>query len=162
MIYKCDKLDLMNWQPIPQLILATVLFSVSMYLGQAFPPGSYLLAKQLLMALSGTLYVFGFLAFFIRYFPSYSPTLSYIMESAYFVYLIHLPIAAFIPGLLAGAGLPLVVEYMIVLAGTVLISFLMYHYLARNTFIGKFLNGKVFRQLQNHPPVLHDKEVQPA
>ena len=162
MIYRCEKLEQMNWQPVPQLILATVLFSISMYLDQTFIPGSFLPAKQVLMSLSGTLYVFGFLAFFVRYFPSYSPTLSYIMESAYFVYLIHLPIAAFIPGLLAGAGLPLSVEYLIVLAGTVLLSFLMYHYLARNTFVGKFLNGKVFRQLQNHPPATHEKEVQPA
>ncbi len=162
MIYKCDRLEQMNWQPVPQLILATVLFSVSMYLDKTFTPGSYLLAKQVLMSLSGTLYIFGFLAFFVRYFPTYSPALSYIMESAYFVYLIHLPITAFLPGLLADAGLPLVVEYLVVLAGTVLISFLMYHYLARNTFVGKFLNGKAIRQLQNHPPVLHDKEVQPA
>lgn len=74
------------------------------------------------------------------------------MESAYFVYLIHVPVAALLPGLLTNAGLPIVVEDFATLTGTLVISFVMYHFLVRNTFIGRFLNGKVFKKLQNHPP----------
>ena len=56
--------------------------------------------KQTLTAIYSSLFIFGFIAFFLTYFNSYSPRLSYIMDAAYWVYIIHLPIVAFIPGLL--------------------------------------------------------------
>jgi hypothetical protein len=163
MIYKCDKLDIMNWNPELQLLAATILFAAGQYIVRSSGIANNLLALQIIFSLSGTLYVFGFVAFFLRYFSSYSPSLSYVMDSAYFVYLIHVPVAALLPGLLTNAGLPLVVEYFATLAGTIAISFAMYHFLVRNTFIGRFLNGKVFRKLQSHPPQEErDMELNPG
>ena len=47
------------------------------------------------------------LPLFIRYFSSYSPRLTYLMDASYWVYIVHLPIIAFMPGVVAELHLPL-------------------------------------------------------
>jgi glucan biosynthesis protein C len=68
------------------------------------------------------------------------------MDSAYWVYIMHLPIVAFIPGLMAGLALPALLKFAITLVSTCIICFLTYHYFVRSTFIGMFLNGKVYKK----------------
>ena len=121
-----------------------------LFLVNTFTPwpkdGSALLVQQLLVAVSGSLFIFGFLALFLTYYSHYSPRLSYLMDAAYWVYIIHLPIAAFIPGLLAGVALAPIFKFAIVISITSVIAFTSYHYLVRGTSIGMFLNGKVIKR----------------
>jgi glucan biosynthesis protein C len=67
------------------------------------------------------------------------------MEASYWVYIIHLPLAAFIPGLLAGSGFPVFLKFMITLIVTTVLCMLSYKSFVRGTFVGMFLNGKVHK-----------------
>lgn len=57
MIYKCDKLDIMNWNPEIQLFAATILFAAGQYIERSSDIANNLLALQILYSLSGTLCV---------------------------------------------------------------------------------------------------------
>ena len=144
MIFKTDSLQYLKTNSIAQLIAATLLFLAADFIPWQNSGWEYTV-KQLLTALSGTLFIFGFIAFFLTYFHSYSKRLSYLMEASYWVYIIHLPIIAFIPGLMAGSGLPVFLKFIITLTVTSVICIITYKYFVRGTFIGMFLNGKVHK-----------------
>jgi glucan biosynthesis protein C len=86
---------------------------------------------------------------FLTYFSNYMRRLGYIMDAAYWVYIIHLPIVAFIPGLLSAFVIPVFIKFLITLLLTVVLCFLSYHFMVRSTFIGMFLNGKVHKRLSS-------------
>jgi glucan biosynthesis protein C len=88
------------------------------------------------------LFTFGITGLFIRYGSNYSARMRYISDSSYWVYLIHLPLTAIIPAFIWRLPFPAIVKFLIVLSLTTFICFVSYHYLVRNTFIGKFLNGR--------------------
>jgi hypothetical protein len=90
------------------------------------------------------LFIFGFTGLFLRYFNKHSATMRYISDSAYWVYLLHLPLTAFLPGLLADWAIPSLLKFTMVASGTTFICFFTYHYLVRSTFIGEFLNGRKY------------------
>ena len=52
------------------------------------------------------LFIFGFTGLFIRYASQHSAIMRYVSDSSYWVYLLHLPLTAFIPGLIAGIAMP--------------------------------------------------------
>lgn len=90
------------------------------------------------------LFVFGLTGLFLRYAANYSPVMRYVSDAAYWVYLIHLPLTALLPGLIADWPLPALVKFFLVMLVTAIICFTTYHYLVRNTQIGKFLNGRKY------------------
>lgn len=144
MIYKTGSLQYLKTNSIAQLIAATLLFLAADFIPWQNSGLEYTV-KQLLTAVSGSLFIFGFIAFFLTYFHSYSKRLSYLMEASYWVYIIHLPLIAFIPGLMAGSGIPVFLKFIITLTVTSVICMLSYKYVVRGTFIGMFLNGKVYK-----------------
>lgn len=100
------------------------------------------------------LFIFGFTGLFLRYFSKHSAFMRYISDSAYWVYLLHLPLTAFLPGLLAGWAIPALLKFTIVASATTFICFFTYHYLVRATFIGEFLNGRKYsRKLDDIKPL---------
>ena len=90
------------------------------------------------------LFVFGFTGLFIRYFSDHSAKMRYVSDSAYWVYLLHLPLTGVIPGLISDWPVPSIIKFFIVVAGTTVICFATYHYFVRTTFIGQFLNGRKY------------------
>ena len=90
------------------------------------------------------LFVFGITGLFIRYGSNHSKRMRYISDSSYWVYLIHLPLTVIIPALIWELPFHAIFKFIIVLVITTIICFLSYHYLVRNTFIGKFLNGRKY------------------
>ena len=92
----------------------------------------------------GSLLLFGITGLFIRYTSQVSADWRYISDSSYWVYLIHLPLTLFIPGLIVDWAIPSGIKFSIVLIFTSLICFMSYHYLVRSTFIGQFLNGRKY------------------
>jgi len=144
-IFKTDTLNALSKQPITQIAAATVLFFVLIFI--PWPEtNAALLMREAISALLCTLYVFGFFALFLKYFSKFSPRFTYFMEASYWVYIIHLPIIAFLPGLLSKWEANLFVKFIVCVSITVLICFVTYHFLVRNTLIGKFLNGKIHRK----------------
>lgn len=90
------------------------------------------------------LFMFGITGLFIRYGSKPSKLMRYISDSSYWVYLIHLPITAIIPAFIWELPFPAIVKFLIVLFVTTIICFVSYHFLVRNSFIGKFLNGRKY------------------
>jgi len=110
MIYNTNSLAFLGGFPIWQLSIATALFFVANFITWPSAPW-VLMVRQLFTAVYGSLFIFGFIAFFITYFSHYSRWLSYQMDAAYWVYIIHLPIVAFVPGVIAGISIPALVKF---------------------------------------------------
>ncbi len=66
------------------------------------------------------------------------------VDASYWVYLVHLPFTTWVPGLLSHLPWPAAVKVLAVLGLATPIWWLSYDLLARNTFIGKVLNGRRF------------------
>ncbi|WP_179008463.1 acyltransferase family protein [Winogradskyella forsetii] len=90
------------------------------------------------------LLTFGFTGLFVRYGSHHSARMRYISDASYWVYLLHLPLTIIIPALIAEWNISGVLKFLFVTLTTSSICFVTYHYFVRNTFIGKFLNGKKY------------------
>lgn len=122
------------------LILAISLFVFNVIFNNAFSHIQHMVVNALLK----WLFLFGIMGMFMRFFSSSNKKMRYISDSSYWVYLIHLPLTGFIPGLLITLNLPTHIKFLIVLLTTSVICLFTYHYFVRSTFIGKFLNGKKY------------------
>ena len=98
------------------------------------------------------LFTFGITGLFIRYGSRHSKRMRYISDASYWVYLIHLPIAAIIPAFILEWPLPAIIKFLIVLLVTTLLCFVSYHYFVRASFIGKFLNGRKYTLKRTFKP----------
>ena len=137
-------------------ILAIILFSALFFTNDTS------LSPKVIMLIKGTnvwLFIFGFTGLFIRYASAHSAIMRYVSDSSYWVYLLHLPLTALIPGMIADVDLPAFLKFSMVMFTTAFICFITYHYLVRNTFIGKFLNGRRYsRKLKD---ISADKKISP-
>jgi hypothetical protein len=79
---------------------------------------------------------------FVRYSSGHSPIMRKISDTAYWIFLVHLPLTFVGPGLLMGLALPGGVKFLIVLSTSATICWFSYIYLVRGSFIGQFLSGK--------------------
>ena len=89
-------------------------------------------------------YVMLVLAVFIRFCSKPSKRLKYISDSAYWIYIIHLPLSFFIPAFFHQTNIHFFLKFVISSIIVTVLCFTTYHYFVRKTFIGKFLNGRKF------------------
>ncbi|WP_282121915.1 acyltransferase family protein [Algibacter mikhailovii] len=131
-------------------ILAIVLFTTYFFMDDTA------LALEVKMAIKSVnvwLFTFGFTGLFIRYASKHSALMRYISDSSYWVYLLHLPLTAFLPASQYGVDIPAFFKFLLVMSGTTIICFVTYHYLVRATLIGKFLNGRSYtRRIKDIKP----------
>lgn len=117
----------------------------------------------LLKSVTIWLFIFGFMGVFMRYFSKHSPLMRYVSDSAYWVYLLHLPLTAVIPGLIGHWPVSSFVKFLIVVFLTAVVCFATYNYFVRSTFIGKFLNGRKYsRKISEIKDVGITPKVQPV
>ena len=87
-----------------------------------------------------------FALFFIGLFESklinFSKILRIFSDSAYWIYLIHLPIVAFITFFMFKFDFSIELKFMLSILLTTLISYISYKYLVRPSYLGVLLNGK--------------------
>jgi peptidoglycan/LPS O-acetylase OafA/YrhL len=95
-------------------------------------------------SLSCWLLIFGVTGLFIRYGSNHSARMRYVSDSSYWVYLLHLPLTIIIPALIVDWNIPATLKFLFVMTSTAAICFITYHYFVRNSFIGKFLNGRKY------------------
>lgn len=92
------------------------------------------------------LLVLGFVGMFHSWCDRPSPLSRYLADSAYWVYIIHLPVLFQIELWIADqswgwGGIPKFLVYNVV---ATIVCFASYHYLVRSTFIGRALNGRTY------------------
>ncbi len=86
--------------------------------------------------------IFGISGLFLRYLDRPSRRIRYLTDAAYWLYLIHLPLMFWVPGLLAPFAWPALLKIVVVLLTVTPIILATYHYLVRATAIGAMLNGR--------------------
>lgn len=86
--------------------------------------------------------IYGFLGAALRFFDRPSRTVQYIAKSAYWVYLVHLPLVMFAGWCLLPLDLPAVLKFVLVCLGVALVAFASFHYAVQSTRIGLFLSGR--------------------
>jgi glucan biosynthesis protein C len=101
------------------------------------------------------LLIFGITGLFVRHVERPSPLVRYLADASYWMYLVHLPLTIWIPGLLASVALPGAVKFSIVLSVTVCITLLTYYAFVRSTAVGTLLNGR------RYPRGLPRSEISP-
>lgn len=88
------------------------------------------------------LFVFGITGLTIRWARHERPWVRYLTDASYWMYLVHVPLMFWLPGLLANVALPGLAKLTIVLATATPILLASYHWFVRPTFIGVLLNGR--------------------
>ncbi len=118
-----------------------------------FPRRDVDLGIHFLTSLCAVLYcwfmIFALMGLFRRYFSGESARIRYISDSAYWLYLAHLPLIQLFQVLVRAWSCPSIVKVTVICVATVTILFVMYEYGVRYTFIGTMLNGKRYR---GNPP----------
>lgn len=100
---------------------------------------------KVLLAFQTMLLSMGFIGLFTKEFKKPHPFWRYFSDSAYWVYLIHLPIVLTTELLLLNSPVPGILRFPIVILVAIIISFGSYHLFVRYTWIGTLLNGKRVR-----------------
>ena len=86
---------------------------------------------------------FGLLGYFHRRFGDQpSPVGQYLSEASYWIFLIHLPLLIFVGGALSVTALPAIVKYLLTVAIVVPAVMATYHFLVRNSVLGRLLKGR--------------------
>lgn len=88
--------------------------------------------------------IYAFLGGALRLFDRESPWTLYASQSAYWVYLVHMPFVCLAGWMLVPYDLPGLVKALVVIAFTTVMCFASYHCLVQRTWVSRFLNGKRF------------------
>jgi peptidoglycan/LPS O-acetylase OafA/YrhL len=75
-----------------------------------------------------------------------SPTWRWLSDSAYWIYLIHLPVVTAITFVMFGISIPVELKFLAAIVLTSLIGIATYKYLVRGTVIGVLLNGRRYKR----------------
>ncbi len=129
--------------------LATLLFPLSIYashLEYAHPGGIgfHLLATVVHAFCTWTL-IWLLVGLALRYFDRPTPWALYASQSAYWVYLLHLPVICLMAWLLVFVDVSALVKFAVVCGVTTVVCLATYHYWVQDTWLGVFLNGKRFQ-----------------
>jgi hypothetical protein len=87
-------------------------------------------------------WVFALVGAAIRFLSGHSRVTRYLADSSYWIYLMHMATIVFFITWLRPYHLPWVVNFVIILGGSMPILLLSYHYLVRFSWIGAILNGR--------------------
>jgi glucan biosynthesis protein C len=102
---------------------------------------------KLFYTLSTWMLAAGFIAFFARFANKPNRFFAYFSEASYWIYIVHLPIVLAALSWLAKWQVPFFWSFVISTVFTFGISTLSYHWLVKDTIIGKFLGGKIGQNL---------------
>lgn len=78
----------------------------------------------------------------VRFLSNHSPVRRYLADSSYWLYLAHLPVVVAFQILMARWPLPWAIKFPLLLAVSLTVLLVSYHWLVRFTWLGSVLNGK--------------------
>ena len=90
------------------------------------------------------LMVMFWLSIFIKFFNKPSKNLRYVSDASYWIYIIHQPLAFFVPAFFHQIKISVYLKFIISSILVTIICLLSYHFFVRRTFIGQFLNGRKY------------------
>ena len=135
---------------VPQsAALAVILFPLSLYvthleLSAAVPSFGNHLVAVIVHGFCTWALIALFIGGALRFFDYESPWILYISQSAYWVFLAHLPVVCFAGWWMVQYDLPAVVKFFFVTGFTTVVCFATYHYWVQKTWVSSFLNGRRF------------------
>ena len=88
--------------------------------------------------------IYLFLGSALRFFDRDSPWIVYVSQSAYWVFLVHLPLVNFAGWWLLQFDLPSPLKFLLVCGFTSVVAFTTFHYWVQKTWISDFLYGRRF------------------
>jgi glucans biosynthesis protein C len=141
--------------------IALILLAVKWRLFLLFPilPAYMILPLMAGQALCIWLLVFGITGLFLKYFNTPSAWGRYISDASYWIYLVHLPLALFIPGMIHPLQIGSIGGFLITGFTTGIVCVLTYDLFVRSSLIGKFLNGRRFpRALVKKPLYITERQ----
>jgi hypothetical protein len=126
-------------------LLACVLFPAAQWASylEYYRQGSHV-AAVLAQSFCTWALIYFFVGVTLRYFDRPSPWVLYTSQSAYWVFLVHMPVIAVAGWWLARFDLPAVLKFGLVAGIATVVCFATYHYAVQRTWISSFLNGKRF------------------
>ncbi len=131
------------------LLIVVALVPATMSLQGKFAPGYDRIIPAFTYNILGWIGSFALIGMFMRYSSRHNKVLSYLADSSYWVYLVHLFGTVGFGILLYNAPLPLFAKILINISLTSAACLLSYHLLVRYTWIGKLLNGKRHQRVGN-------------
>jgi len=91
------------------------------------------------------LMIFGLIGLFRKFFSNESPKIRFVSDSAYWLYIGHLPLIQIIQFWVSEWSLPSFIKLIFVCIITTILLLLSYRYLIRYTLVGTMLNGKRYK-----------------
>jgi hypothetical protein len=119
-------------------VIGIVLFFLKFYFGEKMS----LINLQIINSLITSFLSLGIIGLFLSFADINKGYITYFVNSAYWVYLIHFLITILLAGLINDLPISIFLKFIIVLFVTTCFCLLSYHIFARKTFIASFLNGK--------------------
>lgn len=101
-----------------------------------------------LIAVFCWLSIFGWIGVALRWFDRPHPAVRWLSDSAYWVYLIHLPLVGLMHIWLAHTSMPALVKFAFTIAAAYSVCLITYQLLVRHSPVGVLLNGR--RERPNH------------
>lgn len=105
-------------------------------------PAWFGLVRSFVHGLTMWCFVLGFIGFFQRFARSGNSTWRYLADASYWIYLVHLPLVVLLQLLLWDIDLHAGLKYLAIMAVSLPVLVLSYHYLVRASLIGVLLNGQ--------------------
>jgi glucan biosynthesis protein C len=87
-------------------------------------------------------WIFGLIGAAVRFLDEPNERWRYLAESSFFVYLMHLPVSYLLSTWVVRWPLHWSFKFAFIVVSTAGITFTLYHWLVRSTFVGVFLNGR--------------------
>ena len=139
-----DLLSSLARHPRRRLVFAALLFPIFLaaYAERGVRGSLPHLLTSSTVAVMIWLCVFGLTGIAIRYFNRPLPTVRYLSDASYWLYLAHYPLVIWIAGALSLVDMPGELKTLTSVVVTVTVLLGAYHYLVRPTLIGLWLNGR--------------------
>ncbi len=102
---------------------------------------------------------FGLIGLFLKFFNRPSPLVRYLSDSAYWVYLAHLPLVYGLQASMYSWPIPGLAKMAIVLIVAVPVLFVTYELFVRSTILGQCLNGRRYPRAWLLSPRRHEADV---
>ena len=91
------------------------------------------------------LMIFGLIGLFRKFFSHENPKIRFVSDSAYWLYIAHLPLIQLVQFWVSDWSLPSIFKLIFICAIITILLLLSYRYLIRYTLVGTMLNGKRYK-----------------